>query len=92
MIQWTVFSHDSYRELERRFDGEMPEGLRRIALAGGRTRFEIALAQSNSRCCDRLALSAGRRLASHRSPVCDLGAWRRAGLAWRLAAEAAAKL
>ena len=85
-------SHDIYRGLEQRFDGEIPDELRCIALAGGHNAFDSALAQANSRCCDRLALTALRSLAWRRGAMGELNTWRREGLAWRDAEPAAARL
>jgi hypothetical protein len=79
--------HGFYRHLERRFDGEIPEQLRRIALAGSAARLAAAAARANSRCCDRLALAAARAAAGHRSAAVqaaegELTVWRAEGLAW----------
>jgi len=65
-----------YRMLERRFDGEMPQDLRRAARAGGRPRLEEALLQAAARSLDRQALSAQRRAASDRAEAVFLSAWR----------------
>jgi len=69
--------------LERRFDGEIPDRLRRMALAGSHAALETTLARANSRCCDRLALSVVRSAASRRATAGQLDIWRREGLAWR---------
>ena len=75
-------SFEAYRLLEQRFDGEIPEHLRRAALAGGSDTLEGALARANSRRCDGLALAAVRLSATHRASLSDLDTWRREGLAW----------
>jgi hypothetical protein len=75
-------AHSLYRLLESRFDGEMPDHLRRAALAGGESRIEAAAARSASRACDELALTAQRRAAARRSDGSLLSAWRAQGLAW----------
>jgi hypothetical protein len=75
-------SHRLYHGLERRFDGEIPDHLRRIALAGGTSALLAAAARANSRCCDRLALAAVRNAATERSPAAELDHWRTQGLAW----------
>ena len=77
-----MHSYGLYRSLERRFDGEIPDHLRRIAIAGSQAALETALVQANSRCCDALALSAVRAAASRRSTADELPIWRREGLAW----------
>ena len=74
-----------YRRLEQRYDGEIPDHLRRLALAGSRNALETALARANSRCCDGLALSSIRAAAARRAAVGDLNIWRREGLAWQAA-------
>jgi hypothetical protein len=74
--------HSLYRLLERRFDGEMPEHLRRAALAGGESRLDAAAARAASRACDELALTAQRRAAASMSDVPLLPVWRAQGLAW----------
>ena len=81
-------AHSLYRLLEQRFDGRMPEHLRRMALAGGADRFEIAAALAASRTCDDLALAAQHQAACRRASAPMLPAWRAQGLAWygRLAA------
>jgi hypothetical protein len=78
-----VTPHAFYRDLEHRFDGEIPEHLRRLALAGGAAALEQASAEANSRCCDRLALAALRAGAAGHAPASGLDVWRRQGLAWR---------
>ena len=80
MMQSRVDSYALYRRLEQRFDGEIPDRLRRMALAGGEAAFEAALAQADSRCCDALALSAVRTAASGRSNTVYLSLLRRAAL------------
>ena len=80
-----MHAYGLYRCLEQRYDGEIPDHLRRIALAGNCNTLETALARANSRCCDRLALSAVRRAAARRVAVGELGIWRREGLAWQAA-------
>ena len=72
-----------YRLLEQRFDGEMPDHLRRAALAGGAERLGIAAARAASRACDDLALTAQHQAAMRRSDASLLRAWRVQGLAWR---------
>jgi len=76
-------SYSLYRTLERRFDGEMPEHLRRAALAGGARAYEERLAEAASRGCDMMALAAQRAAAWRRTENPGLGAWRAQGLAWR---------
>jgi len=83
MVQWEVRSYDLFRHLERRFDGEMPDDLRRLALAGGEVALLSAISQANSRCIDRLALSAVHAAAIHRNQDVALTRWRNEGLAWR---------
>jgi hypothetical protein len=78
-----VRSHTLLRDLERRFDGDMPDGLRRAALAGGEAALLSAAMRANSRCIDRLALSAVRAAAARRGSE-DLAFWRREGLDWML--------
>jgi hypothetical protein len=78
-----VDPHSLYRLLERRFDGEMPDHLRRAALAGGEGRIAAAAARAASRACDQLALAAQRRAAASMADVALLPAWRAQGLAWR---------
>ncbi|HSY86076.1 MAG TPA: hypothetical protein VLA85_05855 [Verrucomicrobiae bacterium] len=75
-------AHSLYRLLERRFDGEMPEHLRRAALAGGESRLDTAAARAASRACDELALTAQRRAAASMTDVPLLPVWRAQGLAW----------
>jgi hypothetical protein len=74
--------HSLYRLLERRFDGEMPDHLRRAALAGGEGRIAMATARAASRACDELALTAQRRAAASMTDVPLLPVWRAQGLAW----------
>ena len=76
-------SHTLLRDLERRFDGDMPEGLRRSALAGGEAALQSAAIQANSRCIDRLALSAVFAAAACRNRDGALAFWRSEGLALR---------
>ena len=83
MVQWEVRSYDLFRHLERRFDGEMPDELRRAALAGSEAALLSAVKQANSRCIDRLALSAVHAAASRRQQDGAIALWRREGLAWR---------
>ena len=71
-----------YRHLERRFDGEIPDHLRRVALAGSQSALETALGRANSRCCDALALSAVCVAAVRGVSVGEVGVWRREGLTW----------
>jgi len=82
-------AHFLYRLLEQRFDGRMPEHLRRMARVGGADRFEIAAARAASRTCDDLALAAQHQAACRRAAASMLPAWRAQGLAWygRLAAR-----
>jgi hypothetical protein len=82
-----VTSHALYRHLEHRFDGEIPDQLRRVALAGSAARQAALAARANSRCCDRLALAAaraaaGRGSASDPSAAGNLAGWRAEGLSW----------
>jgi hypothetical protein len=65
-----------YRVLERCFDGEIPQDLRRAARAGGRSRLAEALSQAAARSLDRQALHAQRRAASDRSDAAFLSTWR----------------
>jgi hypothetical protein len=83
MVQWEVRSYDLLRHLERRFDGEMPDDLRRAALAGGEAALLSASRQANSRCIDRLAMSAVHAAASRRCQDGEAALWRHEGLAWR---------
>ena len=83
MVQWEVRSYELLRHLERRFDGEMPDELRRAALAGGEAALRSASREANGRCIDRLALSAVRGAASRRRQDGTLALWRRQGVAWR---------
>ena len=76
-------SHALLRNLERRFDGEIPDELRDAARAGGKTAFFAAIAEANSRCCDHLALSAARASALCRSAGGQVSHWRREGLRCR---------
>ena len=89
MLEWCVDAHSLYRLLEQRFDGRMPDHLRRAALAGGADAIEIAAARAASRACDDLALAAQHRAACRRDSALTLPAWRAQGLAWygRLAAR-----
>jgi hypothetical protein len=72
-----------YRRIEQRFDGEMPQELRRSALAGGSNSLAGATARAASRACDELALMAERQAAARRADGSLLGAWRAQGLAWQ---------
>ena len=74
--------HSLYRLLERRFDGEMPDHLRRAALAGGEGRIAMAAARAASRAGDGLALTAQRRAAASMTDIPLLPVWRAQGLAW----------
>ncbi len=74
-------SHALLRNLERRFDGDIPDELRDMARAGGKTALFAATAEANSRCCDRLALSAARSTA--RRADGEISNWRQEGLRWR---------
>ena len=74
--------HSLYRLLETRFDGELPDHLRRAALAGGERHLDIAAATAASRTCDALALAAQRRAATQRADASLLPSWRAQGLAW----------
>jgi hypothetical protein len=65
-----------HRGLERRFDGEMPQDLRRAARAGGARKLENALSQAAARCLDRQALSAQRTAAAHRTDNALISIWR----------------
>ena len=69
------------RDLERRFDGDVPYELRHEALAGGQIGLAQITARSNSNCCDQIALSAARTAALLRQNG-DIGHWRREGLHW----------
>lgn len=86
MLQWKVRSHALLRDLERRFDGDMPDGLRRAALAGGEAALQSAAIQANSRSIDRLALSATRATATRCCLNGMVAFWRNEGLASRLEA------
>ena len=72
-----------YRNLEHRFDGEIPDHLRRLALAGGSDAFERAAQNATSRACDRQALLALGNAAARLAAAVDLEHWRRQGLARR---------
>ena len=82
-------AHSLYCLLEQRFDGRMPDQLRRAVLAGGAGAFEIAVARAASHTCDDLALAAQHQAAARRATAPMLPAWRAQGLAWygRLAAR-----
>jgi len=82
MLQWHMDAHSLYHLLEQRFDGQMPDHLRREALAGGVASIEIAAARAASRACDELALAAQHQAASRRAAAAMLPAWRAQGLAW----------
>ena len=75
-----MYSYTLTRDLERRFDGDMPDELRRAALAGGGRMLEEILAVTNSRCCDHLALSTVRAAAARRDGSGAVAFWRREGL------------
>jgi hypothetical protein len=75
--------HCLYRRLEQRFDGQMPDHLRRAALAGGAGFLETAAARAASRACDDLALAAQHAAAMRRAEPRLLPGWRAQGLAWR---------
>jgi len=75
-MQWCMDAYCLYRMLERRFDGEMPQDLRRAARAGGRPRLEEALSLAAARSLDRQILNAQRRAASNRSDAVFLSEWR----------------
>lgn len=79
-------SHTLLRDLERQFDGDMPDELRRAALAGGEAALLSASTQANSHCIDRLALSAVCAAVTRRSRDRAVAFWRGEGLAWRLEA------
>ena len=72
-----------YRSLEHRFDGEIPDHLRRLALAGGEDALGRAILGSASRSCDRQALLALKAAAAGRAQALDLARWRLQGLATR---------
>jgi hypothetical protein len=69
-----------YSRLESRFDGEIPDHLRRAAVAGGEAAIERAIARATSRACDRMALAALRRAAERAGEANEIAAWRRLGL------------
>jgi len=77
-----MYSYALARDLERRFDGDMPDELRRTALAGGQAALMQITARSNSRCCDRLALSATRAAAARRDNRAAIAFWRHEGLSF----------
>ena len=81
MLQYLMESHCLHRNLERRFDGEMPAHLRRAALAGGTAALETAGLGAASRACDRMALMSQRAAATRRSDSLALARWRAQGLA-----------
>jgi hypothetical protein len=83
MIQWGMDPHCLYRRLEQRFEGEIPDHLRRAALAGGAGFLEGAAARAASRTCDDLALAAQHEAARRRAEPRLLPGWRTQGLAWR---------
>ncbi len=56
-----------YRMLERRYDGELPQHLRRAALAGGARSFDAAALHADARCWDRQALIAQTKAAAQRA-------------------------
>ena len=69
-----------YRRLESRFDGEIPDHLRRAAVAGGEAAIERAIARATSRACDRMALAALRRAAGRAGDADGIAGWRKLGL------------
>jgi hypothetical protein len=69
------------RDLERRFDGDIPDELREVARAGGQIPLIAATAEANSRCCDRLAASTARSTARRSDGA--ISDWRQEGLRWR---------
>lgn len=75
-----MYSYTLTRDLECRFDGDMPDELRRAAVAGGQAALMQFTARSNSRCCDRLALSAVRAAAARRDSGSAVAFWRGEGL------------
>jgi len=77
-----MHSYTLARDLERRFDGDMPDELRRAAVAGGQAALMQITARSNSRCCDRLALSATCAAAARRDSSSAVTFWRREGLSF----------
>jgi hypothetical protein len=82
---------DAMAALEWRYDGPVPEALRRAARAGGAARLAAAEAMSRSALFNRLAQHARAALAQRRrtgaapdaAAARDLDGHRRAGLAWR---------
>jgi hypothetical protein len=52
-------------------------------VAGGEAALLSAITQANSRCIDRLALSAVHAAASRRRQDGAIAFWRHEGLAWR---------
>ena len=78
-----MYSYALTRDLERAFDGDMPDELRHAALAGGQLALAQISTRSNSHCCDRLALSAVRAAAARRDSGGAVAFWRREGLSWR---------
>ena len=77
-----MYSYALTRDLERRFDGDIPGELRRAALAGGSKILEAIQARTNSCCCDRLALSAVRAAAARRASSGAVSFWRCEGLSF----------
>ena len=82
MLQWSMDPHSLYRLLERRFDGEMPDHLRRAALAGGESRLDTAAARAASRGLRRAGADRPAAGAARRADVPLLPVWRAQGLAW----------
>jgi hypothetical protein len=82
-MQWSMDAYCLYRRIEQRFEGEIPDELRRSALAGGSNNLAAATARAASRACDELALIAQRQAAVRRTDGPLLGAWRAQGLAWQ---------
>ena len=76
-------SHALLRDLERRFDGNIPDELRLGARLGGAPALLTVVAEANSRCCDRLALSATHAAALFRRADDQASYWRHEGLRWR---------
>jgi hypothetical protein len=65
-----------YRMLERRYDGELPQHLRRAALAGGARSFDAAALHADARCWDRQALIAQTKAAAQRADTTFISTWR----------------
>ena len=77
-----MYSYTLARDLERRFDGDVPDELRCTAAAGGRAALMQITARSSSRCCDRLALSTVCAAAARRASSDAVTFWRREGLSF----------